>query len=136
MLAGVIVALFGLFFAAIGGYKYAISFSNYTDEYGSSLDFDPDTLIILVVGILLVIIGLTALYLSKINKHSNKAIFGSLIAVNAVACIYYLSRLIKLYTKHKNVDMHWAYFSITLALLAVGIGAYFLLFKVLKVEEK
>ena len=137
MLESIIVTLFGVIFAVVGGYRYVNSFSSEDyGKYGISLDFDPDQLIIFVIGLALIIVGLCAIYLFFIKKNHRKVLGYSLFAIDAAAFTFYLARLIKAYTKHKAIEYYWAWVSATFVVLVLAILAYYLIEKKNILEKK
>lgn len=115
---------------------YIKSFSHYveTNDEGMAVatgyDFNPDSMIIFVLGAFLVVLG--ALSLFHLYKRNYSPIFSTNVALTIVltSFIYGLARLIRMYVKQKDPSMYWVWFGVGLATIAIFLSlSLFLFFK-------
>ena len=114
---------------------YIKSFSHYVEEneegiaVATGYDFNPDSMIIFVLGAFLVVLAILSVI--KINKRRYSPFFATNVALIIVSSsfIYSLARLIRMYVKHKDPTLYWIWFAIGLVTVAIfaGISLYFYL---------
>ena len=113
--------------------KYIKSFEHYAeqDEAGITIatgyDFDPDSMIIFVLGAFLVVLAIFS-YI-KLYKRRYSPLFATNVALTivSISLIYAIARLIRMYVKHKNPTTYWIWFGVGLATVAIflGLSLYF-----------
>ena len=113
----------GLFFFIFFLVKYIQSFGDYTDEYGAyGYDFNPDAMILFVLGAFLVVLGVVSLIKVFKNDFSYVTYTGALSAITTSAFVFGLYRLIKTITKGNDPRLYWIWFSIGGAAMMVAIA--------------
>ena len=117
--------------------KYIKSFSSYTDEGAYGYDFDPDSMIIWMLGLFLVIFGILLFVMIKKGHFSKTITSGTVLAIVSASFIYCLSRLIKMYVKHKDPTLYWIWFGIGLftVLVEAGLFVFFVIKKKRQISE-
>ena len=111
--------------------RYIHSYTSYVDGEAFGYDFDPDSMVIFIIGLFLAIMGGFNLYQYFKDKFSYVVYSGSLAAIILVSLIYGVARLIRMYVKEKDPTTYWVWVGITLACL---IGA--LVFFSISVDRK
>ena len=101
--------------------KYINSFEAYQDGSAYGYDFDPDSMVIFVLGFFLLVLGINSLISYFVKKFSYLRMSIAFLAIVGASLIYDIARLIKMYVKGKNPHLYWIWF--VFALLAVLIGA-------------
>ena len=107
---------------------YIRSFSSYEelDEAGSKVgigyDFNPDSMLIFLLGGFLVVLGILSLI--KLYKRRYSPLFATSVGLIIVSSsfIYCLSRLIRMYVKQKDPTTYWIWFGIGLFTIAVFLA--------------
>lgn len=102
---------------------YINSFYQYKDGSAYGYDFDPDSMVItLLSGFLIVLAVLSTI---KIHKNKFSLLFYSNVTLVIISAsfIYGLSRLIRMYVKHKDPTTYWVWFGVGLATVAVYAAA-------------
>ena len=113
----------GLFFFIFFLVKYIQSFGDYTDEYGAyGYDFNPDFMILFVLGAFLVVLGVVSLIKVFKNDFSYVTFTGALSAITTSAFVFGLYRLIRAITKGKDPTLYWIWFSIGGATMMIAIA--------------
>ena len=113
----------GLFFFIFFLVKYIQSFGDYTDEYGAyGYDFNPDAMILFVLGAFLVVLGVVSLIKVFKNDFSYVTYTGALSAITTSAFVFGLYRLIRAITKGKDPTLYWIWFSIGGATMMIAIA--------------
>lgn len=112
---------------------YIKSFSHYVEEneegivVATGYDFNPDSMIIFVLGAFLVVLAIFSII--KINKHRYSPFFTTNVALVIISSsfIYCLARLIRMYVKQKDPTLYWIWFAIGLSTVAVfaSLSLYF-----------
>lgn len=112
---------------------YIKSFSHYVEEneegivVATGYDFNPDSMIIFVLGAFLVVLAIISVI--KINKRRYSPFFATNVALVIISSsfIYCLARLIRMYVKQKDPTLYWIWFAIGLSTVAVfaGLSLYF-----------
>ena len=104
--------------------KYIQSFSDYTDGSAYGFDFDPDSLILFVLGLFTAVLGTNALIASFFRKFSYLRTSLNLLALVSASFVYAIARLRRMYIKEKDPTMYWIWFGIGLTTLVI-CGAFF-----------
>ena len=103
----------GLFFFIFFLVKYIQSFGDYTDEYGAyGYDFNPDAMILFVLGAFLVVLGVVSLIKVFRNDFSFVTYTGALSAITTSAFVFGIYRLMKVVGKGKDPTLYWIWFAI------------------------
>ena len=114
--------LVGAFFFVFFLIKYINSYSiDYYDGGAFEYNFDPDSMVIFVLGFFLIIMGAFNLYLYFKDKFSYVVYSASLSAILLISLIYDIARLIKMHVKGKDPTIYWIWFAIGLLSLAGGV---------------
>lgn len=104
--------------------KYILSFGDYQDGSAYGYDFDPDCMIIFVLGFMILIMGINTLFATIKKMHNIKISFYVLTSLLSASLIYSISRLIRMYKKEKDPTIYWIWFAIGLATILVAVGLY------------
>ena len=126
-------ALFCFIFFLI---RYIKSFSDYTDSGAYGYDFDPDSMVIFILALFLVVLAVFS-YI-KIFKGRFSMLFYSNVTLITVSMslIYGIARLIRMYVKEKDPTIYWIWFGVGLATVLVFLSlSLFLYFKKKKINE-
>ena len=102
----------GLFFFIFFLVRYIKSF--YLEDYGGSFeyDFDPDSMILFVMGAFLVVLGVISLIKTFKNDFSFVTYTGALSAITTSTFVFGLYRLMKVIRKGKDPTLYWIWFAI------------------------
>ena len=123
MVVSILTISTGLFFFIFFLVKYIQSFGDYTDEYGAyGYDFNPDAMILFVLGAFLVVLGVVSLIKVFKNDFSYVTYTGALSAITTSAFVFGLYRLIRAITKGKDPTLYWIWFSIGGAVMMSAIA--------------
>ena len=114
--------------------KYIKSFSDYQGSGTYEYDFDPDSMVIFVLGLALILIGVLSIIAFNKEKYSYIQTAAALTFVTATSFLYGLSRLIKMYVKEKDPTNYWIWVAVGTLLLAATI--FFLVHSILKRKRK
>ena len=126
-------ALFCFIFFLI---KYIKSFSDYKDGGAYRYDFDPDSMVIFVLSLFLVVLAVFSFI--KIFKGKFSMLFYSNVTLITISMslIYGIARLIRMYVKEKDPTIYWIWFGVGLATVLIFAGlSLFLYFKKKKINE-
>ena len=120
----------GLFFFIYFLVKYIKSF--YLEDYGSAFeyDFDPDAMILFVMGAFLVVLGVVSLIKVFKNDFSYVTYTGALSAITTSAFVFGLYRLMKIIRKGKDPTLYWIWFAIGGTVMLASIA--FLILAIIK----
>lgn len=108
--------------------KYIQSFADYKDGSAYGYDFDPDSLIVFVVGLSLIVLGALSLFRNIKDKFSYTKFFAGLTMISLTAFIYGLARLIRTYVKNKDHTTYWIWFAITITVTIAVATTLIILF--------
>ena len=102
--------------------SYVKSFSAYKDGSAVGYDFDPDSMVISLLSIFLLV--LTALSFVKIFKNKFSMLFHTQVTFLTVtmSLIYGIARLIRMYVKQKDPTTYWIWFGVGLFTVLVFLG--------------
>ncbi len=94
---------------------YILSFSAYSDEYGTDVSFNEDYLIMALVGLFLIAIGLLLLRAHLKKKDDDRILFGGLFSLGTISSIYALFMVIKSYVKGlSSLPFYWGWLFVSL----------------------
>ena len=138
MILSIATMVFGTFVFVFYLIKYIRSFSDYTDEYNGNpaygYDFDPDSMLIFVLGLFLVVLGTNSLIKYFKNKFSYIVYSGVLSTIVFASLIYDIARLVKMYRKELDPTKYWVWFVI--ALLCLGGAITFFVLSLRKARKE
>ena len=113
--------VFGLFVFVFYLIKYIRSYSSYVDGSAFGYDFDPDSMVIFILGLFLAIMGAFNLYQYFKDKFSYVVYSGGLSAILLTSLIYDIARLIRMYVKGKDPTLYWIWFIIVVICLGGAV---------------
>ena len=113
--------------------KYIKSFSDYTEGSAYGYDFDPDCMIIFILGFMVLVLGVNSLIAYFVKKFSYVRVSLYLLAITLASLIYDIARLRRMYVKGKDPTMYWIWFGIGMA--TVLVCAVFFTISFLKYKE-
>ena len=113
--------VFGAFVFIFYLIKYIRSYEPYVDGNAFGYEFDPDSMVIFVLGFFLIIVGAFNLYQYFKDKFSYVVYSGSISAIFLTSLIYCIARLIRMYVKGKDPTLYWIWLAIGLLTLAGGV---------------
>ena len=105
--------------------KYIMSFSSWSEDGASGYDFDPDSMLIFVLGLLISALGVISLIKSLKNRFDIIPYLGVSVAISLTSFIYGLARLIRTYVKNKDHTTYWIWFAISLTVLVIYVFLFF-----------
>ena len=114
MVLSIATIAFGTFVFVFYLIKYIKSFYAYDDGKGVGYDFDQDSVLILILGLFLLILGVISLIKYLKNRFTYVFYSGSLLVLTVIDLI----RLIRMYVKEKDPFTYWVWLVIGLLLLA------------------
>ena len=139
MILSIATMVFGTFVFVFYLIKYIKSFSDYPDEYNGykvyGYDFDPDSMLIFVLGLFLVVLGTNNLVKYFKSRFSYVAYSGVLSTILLISLVYDIARLIKMYRKENDPTLYWIWFVIGFLSLA-GALVFFIISLIKKKKEK
>ena len=110
--------------------SYVQSFSAYKDGSAYGYEFDPDSMVISLLSLFLLV--LTVLSAVKLYKGKFSMLFHSQVTFLTVlmSLIYGIARLIRMYVKEKDPTTYWIWFGVGLFTVLVFLGlSLYLYFK-------
>ena len=111
-------------------FTYIKSFEHYKDGSAVGYDFDPDSMVISLLSLFLLV--LTVFSFIKIYKGKFSLVFYSkmFLLTSTISLIYGIARLIRMYVKQKDPTTYWIWFGVGLFTVLVFLGlSLFLYFK-------
>ncbi len=108
MKKSILTAVFGLFVTILYLVLYIQSYSKYNDGWGTDVSFDPNMLVLTVVGIAILATGLFACYSIKQQKDVNNIYNIGFATVGALMTFYPFGRMFKYVGK--RIDAKGGYF--------------------------
>ena len=116
---------------------YIRSFSIYKENGTIDYSFNPDSMVIFILALFLIV--LAVLSFIKIKKGKYSELFGSSVALSIIlmSLIYDIRRLIRMYVKGKDPKIYWIWFAVAIvtSLLFVRIVIYFAVKKNKEINE-
>ena len=122
VVTSIVTIVGGLFLFVYFLIKYIQSFADYKDGSAYSYDFDPDSMVVSVVGLFLIVLGGLSLFRAVKGKFSLVKYTAGFTLISLTTFIYGLARLIRTYVKNKPHDPYWLWFVITCIIVNVAIG--------------
>ena len=121
----IITMVGGLFVFIFFLIKYINSFSDYPDDYygreAYGYDFDPDSMILFVLGLFMIVLGVNSLLKSFKNVFNNVVYLGVLGLITFASLVYDIARILREYYKLNQKpdtyvvnNMYWLWFVIGL----------------------
>lgn len=104
--------------------KYIQSFSDYNDGSAYGYDFDPDCLILFVLGLFVLVLGTNAFIAAYLKKFSYVRTSLNLLAIVTASLIYDIARLSRMYVKGKDPTLYWIWFGIGLPTVLICAGFF------------
>ena len=108
--------------------KYIKSFSDYNDGAAYGYDFDPDSMVIFVLGFFLTILGINSLISYFVKRFSYLRMSTSFLAIVSASLIYDIARLIRMYVKGKDPHLYWIWFIFGLLTVLIGLTVFIISF--------
>ena len=105
--------------------KYIKSFSSYKDGGAFGYDFDPDCMLIMLLGLFLVVLGVITLIKYFKKNYSYVLLTGGLSAISLSSLVYCTARFIRMIVKNKAWDAYLVWFIVAVAIFAVTLGCFF-----------
>ena len=124
----------GAFFFTFFLITYIKSFYDYSDEYSYGYDFDPDSMLIFVLGLMLMLTGINGVIKVRLDKYTYVNTAAALNFITSTAFLFGLARLIRCYVKEKDPTNYWIWFGVALVLLS--LTTYFLVYSILIKKKK
>ena len=90
--------------------KYITSFSDYNDGSAYGYDFDPDSMVIFILGLFVAVLGINSLISYFVKKFSYLRMSTAFLAIVSASLIYDIARLIRMYVKGKDPHLYWIWF--------------------------
>ena len=139
MILSIATMVFGTFVFIFYLIKYIKSFGDYTDEYYGKpvygYDFDPDSMLIFVLGFFLVVLGANNLVKYFKNRFSYVVYSGVLSTILFASLVYDIARLVRMYIKEKDPTIYWIWFIVGFLSLA-GAVTFFVISLIKNRKEK
>ena len=114
-------AVIGAAFFVIFLIKYIKSFSNYSEDGAYGYDFDPNCMIIFILGLFLMLLGINSILKIIKNKYSYITATTVLVFITSTSFIFGFARLIRAYVKEKDPTIYWIWFGVGLTLLVLSV---------------
>ena len=129
----------GLFLFVYYLVKYIKSFGDYHDGAAYGYDFDPDSMLICVLGAFIVILGVISLVKCFKKQFKFSTLFGTLSLITVASLVYSVARILRNIYKQKLMEK-WTstyipWYIISVVVLALFISLY-KEFKAREIEEK
>ena len=139
MILSIATMAFGTFVFVFYLIKYINSFGYDTYEYNEKtvydIYFDPDSMLIFVLGLFLAALGALSLVRCIKNKFSYVLYSGVLSTILFASLIYDIARLIRMYIKGEDSTIYWIWFVIGFLSLA-GAVIFFVISYIKNKKEK
>ena len=104
--------------------RYIKSFSGYNDGSAYEYDFDPDSLVIFVLGLYVLLLGTGGLVATLLKKYTFLRTSANLVSIALISFVYSIARLRKMYLKNKNPTIYWIWFAVGLVTL-ISVAIFF-----------
>jgi len=135
MILSIATMAFGTFVFVFYLIKYVKSFESYSEDGAYGYDFDPDSMLIFVLGLFVVLLGVMGLVKFIKNAFSYVIYSGVLSTIVFASLVYDIARLIRMYVKGKDPTLYWIWFVIGLLSLG-GAIAFFVISLIKNKKEK
>ena len=101
---------------------YILSFSSFSDEYGTSVSFNEDYLILTLIGLFLAALGLLMLLAHLKKNKDERILWGGLLAIGTVSFVYALFMVVKGYVKGlSSTPFYWGWLFVSLLLAFLSL---------------
>ncbi len=137
LISSISFVFIGAFFFTFFLISYIRSFLDYADEYTYGYDFDPDSMLIFILGLMLMLTGINGFIKVRLDKYTYVNTASALTFITSTAFVFGLARLIRGYVKKEDLTYltnHWIWFGVALVLLALAI--YYLIYSILIRRKK
>ncbi len=106
---------------------YILSFESYSDEYGTSISFNEDYLILFLLGLFILFLGVYMLIQKLKKRPSTDGIFcGGMAAISGISFVYALFMVIKSYVKgYELTPFYWGWLFVSALVLCFGLAYFF-----------
>ena len=104
--------------------KYVKSFSDYHDGSAYGYDFDPDSMVIFVLGFFLFILGVNSLISYFVKRFSYLRMSIAFLAIVSASLIYDIARLIRMYVKGKDPQLYWIWLIFGTMTVVIGVTVF------------
>ncbi len=101
--------------------RYILSFSDYTDSGAYGYDFDGDSMIIFILGLMMLVLGINSIFATLKERHSYKLSLAAAITILSCSLIYGIANLTRSYVKSKDPTTYWIWIGIGTLTLAIAI---------------
>lgn len=126
MKKNIFTIVFGSFVTILYLVYFILSYSYYADEYGTSIDFNLDDLVMLIVGIIIILIGVIGIINTNSNKSNYKVTLVSTFTIGVLMTFYPLGNAFKAIAKKKSGSTIADYFVWSI------LGAFVLAYAILE----
>lgn len=117
-----LTTLGGGMFACFLSY-YILSFESYSDEYGTSISFNEDYLILFLLGLFLCCLGAFLIYRKKKGEEVCLTFNRGIFAISCISVIYALFMVIKSYVKgYELTPFYWGWLFVSALLLVCPLA--------------
>ncbi len=101
---------------------YILSFGNYSDEYGTSISFNEDYLILFLLGFFLMCLGAYMAYRNRKGQETAPLFHGGMTAISSISFVYALFMVIKGFVKgYETTPFYFAWLFVSMLLLSIGV---------------
>lgn len=125
MKKNIFTIVFGSFVTILYLVYFILSRSYYADEYGTSIDFNLDDLVMVIVGIIIILIGVMGIINTNKNKSNYQVTLVSIFTIGVLMTFYPLGNAFKAISKKKTGSIIADYF--VWAILGAFVLAYAIL---------
>lgn len=108
--------------------KYILSYENTSGDGAIGYEFNPDSMVIFILGLFVAVLGATSLYKIKNNGYSRIFQTSVLVVDISIAFLFGLARMIRMLVKGKDATNYivWVAVSAATLLAAIGLLVYFI----------
>lgn len=125
MVLGIVTGATGLGMFACFLTYYILSFENYTDEYGTSISFNEDYLILFILGLFLMCLGAYMVYRKRKGQETGALFHGGMVSISSISFVYALFRVIKGFVKgYSTIPFYFAWLFVSLLLFGIGVSFF------------
>ena len=117
-----LTSLGGGMFACFLSY-YILSFESYSDEYGTSISFTEDYLILFLLGLFLCCLGVFLIFRKRKGEDIKPTFNRGVFAISCISAIYALFMVIKSYVKgYELTPFYWGWLFVSALLLVCSLA--------------
>jgi len=99
--------------------RYIKSFSDYNDGSAYGYDFDPDSLVVFILGLYVMLLGIGGIVADFLKRYTYLRTASNLLFIASISVVYSLARLRRMYLKEKDPTVYWIWFAVGLVTLAL-----------------